>query len=140
MLTYGDGVTDLNLRDVLKFHENHGKIGTLTGVVPPSRYGELLLQGDRVLSFSEKPRHEDNSINGGYFVFNKAIFDYLEENESCILEREPLENLAADDNLRIFRHPGFWQCMDTPRDYHFLNDLCAHGKAPWEADLLPEDK
>lgn len=138
MLTYGDGVSDVNIKELLKYHDNHGKIATLTGVAPPSRYGELLLHDDKVLSFREKPKSDDNSINGGYFVLTKTIFDYLKDEDSCIFEREPLEKLAADDNLRVFKHSGFWQCMDTPRDYHYLNDLYARGEAPWETDLLPE--
>ncbi len=140
MLTYGDGVTDLNIAETLKFHESHGKIGTITGVSPPSRYGELLLRGDKVLSFNEKPQVEGDSINGGYFIFERAFFDYLDDDDSCILEREPLKKLTAADSLRVFKHDGFWQCMDTPRDYKFLNELYARGNAPWEANPFPEDK
>ncbi len=140
MLTYGDGVTDLNIAETLKFHESHGKIGTLTGVSPPSRYGELLLRGDKVLSFNEKPQIEGDSINGGYFIFEKAFFDYLDDDDGCVLEREPLEKLAAADSLRVFKHDGFWQCMDTPRDYKFLNELYVRGNVPWEANPFPEDK
>lgn len=132
MLTYGDGVTDLNIKELLNFHKNQGKIGTLTGVFPPSRYGELLIQGDRVVSFKEKSKNQNNSINGGYFVFNREFFNYLDNDDSCILEKEPLEKLASDGELKVFQHKGFWQCMDTYRDYKYLNDLWERGKVPWK--------
>ena len=133
MLTYGDGLTDLNIQELLNFHNSHGKIGTLTGVFPPSRYGELLIHEDRVLTFKEKPKDHNNSINGGYFVFNKKLFEYLKDaDSSCVLEREPLERLAADGELKVFRHEGFWQCMDTYRDYKYLNELWQDGNAPWK--------
>jgi len=132
MLTYGDGVTDLNIQELLNFHKNHGKIGTLTGVFPPSRYGELFIQGDQVISFEEKPKGQNNSINGGYFVFNKEFFNYLDNDDSCILEKEPLEKLASDGELKVFQHKDFWQCMDTYRDYKYLNDLWKRGNAPWK--------
>ena len=130
-LTYGDGLTDLNIRDTLKFHRSHGKTGTVTGVSPPSRYGELYIEGDRVLSFKEKPERMDGSINGGYFVFSRRFFDYLENREDCILERTPLKRLAEDGELRVYHHSGFWQCMDTFRDYNFLERLWESGQAPW---------
>lgn len=131
MLTYGDGVTDLDIRGLLSFHEGHGKIGTVTGVFPPSRYGELLIHKDHVISFSEKPSTNNNSINGGYFVFSRKFFSYLKDDEQCILEREPLERLAKDGELKVFHHRGFWQCMDTYRDYKFLNDIWERGNPPW---------
>lgn len=131
MLTYGDGVTDVNINDLVAFHKSHGKIGTLTGVTPPSRYGELLIEGDHVQAFLEKPSSVGGSINGGYFVFNKKFFDYLENDEGCILEREPLERLAKDGELKVFPHNGFWQCMDTYRDYRYLNELWESGRAYW---------
>ncbi len=117
MLTYGDGVTDLNIQELLNFHRNHGKIGTLTGVFPPSRYGELLIQGDQVVSFKEKPKDQNNSINGGYFVFNREFFNYLDNADSCILEKEPLEKLALDGELKVFQHEGFWQSYLKGLDY-----------------------
>lgn len=131
MLTYGDGVTDLDIRGLLSFHEGHGKIGTVTGVFPPSRYGELLINKDHVISFSEKPSTNNNSINGGYFVFSRKFFSYLKDDEQCILERDPLERLAKDGELKVFHHRGFWQCMDTYRDYKFLNDIWERGNPPW---------
>lgn len=130
-LTYGDGVTDLNIQKTLDFHIEHGLTGTVTGVVPPSQYGVLHIEKDRVLSFSEKPK-TGSSINGGYFVFSKRIFEYLEDNDDCILERAPLEKMAMDDQLRVYHHDGFWQCMDTYRDYSFLEKFWKSGNAPWK--------
>jgi len=132
MLTYGDGVTDLNIQALLNFHNTHGKIGTVTGVSPPSRYGELSIHGDQVLSFNEKPDNQVNSINGGYFVFKKEFFNYLSNEDNCILERDPLEKLASDGELKVFHHKGFWQCMDTFRDYKYLNELWEKGNPPWK--------
>ena len=132
MLTYGDGVTDLNIRELLNFHKSHGKTGTITGVTPPSRYGELSIHKDQVISFREKPRTQNSSINGGYFVFKKEFFRYLKDNEDCILEREPLERLALDGELKVFRHKGFWQCMDTNRDYKYLIELWGKENPPWK--------
>lgn len=132
MLTYGDGVADLNIKELLHFHRNHGKIGTVTGVFPPSRYGELLIFEDRVLSFNEKPKNYANSINGGYFVFTRKFFEYLKDEDNCVLEREPLQRLAADGELKVFHHKGFWQCMDTYRDYKYLTELWDKGNPPWK--------
>ena len=131
MVTYGDGVTDMNISELLKFHQKHKKIGTVTGVYPPSRYGELRIEGDRLVSFDEKPDTGVAPISGGYFVFNKEFFDYLKSDESCILEKEPLGSLAKDDQLKVYNYRGFWQCMDTYRDYMFLNDLWKNNKAQW---------
>ena len=132
MLTYGDGVTDLNIPELLAFHKRHGKIGTVTGVSPPSRYGELLIQKDQVVSFSEKPAVKSGLINGGYFVFKKEVFNYLKDNDTCVLERDPLEKLAADGELKVFPYEGFWQCMDTFRDYKYLTELWESGRPPWK--------
>ncbi len=132
MLTYGDGVTDLNIKKLIDFHNSHNKIGTVTGVYPPSLYGELSIHKDQILSFNEKPVSRTNSINGGYFVFNKAFFKYLQDDDNCILERAPLEKLASDGELKVLLHNGFWQCMDTYRDYKYLNELWQSGNAPWK--------
>lgn len=132
MLTYGDGVTDLDINKLLQYHKSHGKIGTVTGVHPPSRYGELTIHEDQVLSFNEKQKKQNNSINGGYFVFNRKFFRYLKDDETCILEREPLEKLVSDGELKVFQHKGFWQCMDTNRDYKYLNEMWGKGNAPWK--------
>ncbi len=130
-LTYGDGVSDVDVQALLQFHQAHGRIGTVTAVAPPSRYGELGIEGDRVLSFREKPQVEQAFISGGYFVFNRAIFDYLPEDDACVFEREPLEKLTQDGELRVYHHRGFWQCMDTLRDYTYLQELWGQGRAPW---------
>jgi glucose-1-phosphate cytidylyltransferase len=132
MLTYGDGVTDLDINVLLQYHKNHRKIGTVTGVFPPSQYGELSIFGDQVMSFDEKKNKQNNSINGGYFVFKKEFFRYLKDDDSCILEREPLGKLALDGELKVFSHKGFWQCMDTPRDYKYLNELWKKEHPPWK--------
>lgn len=132
MLTYGDGVTDINIHKLLEYHKNHGKIGTVTGVSPPSRYGELLIHKDQVISFREKPKNNDNSISGGYFIYNKEFFNYLKDDDDCILEREPLEMLAKDEELQVYQHTGFWQCMDTYRDYKYLAELWEKGNPPWK--------
>lgn len=134
MVTYGDGVTDLNISNLLEYHNKHGKIGTVTGVHPPSRYGELKLDGDCVLCFDEKPEDGIAPISGGYFVFNRKIFDYLEDNETCVFEKEPISNLAEDGQLQVYIHKGFWQCMDTYRDYLFLNSLWKSNEAPWKVE------
>ena len=132
MLTYGDGVIDLDIRKLVEFHKSHGKIGTVTGVFPQSRYGELLIEDDHVLSFNEKPHDHKNSISGGYFVFHKKIFDYLEDADHFVLERDALQKLAADGELKVYIHNGFWQCMDTYRDYTFLQGLWRNNQAVWK--------
>lgn len=132
LLTYGDAVTDLNINDLVGFHKNHGKIGTVTGVCPPSRYGELTLDDDRVVSFREKPEVQAGSINGGYFVFERRFFDYLKDADDCVLERTALEKLAAEGQLKVHQHKGFWQCMDTYRDCRYLNQLWDEKKSPWK--------
>jgi glucose-1-phosphate cytidylyltransferase len=131
MLTYGDGVSDVNISELFKFHKSHGKLATVTAVRPPARFGEMLFDGSQVTSFAEKPQTSTGWINGGFFVFNKKIFDYLDNGEQTILERAPLENLAKDGQLMAYKHEGFWQCMDTLRDKMYLNELLESGKAPW---------
>ena len=132
MLTYGDGVTDLNIKELLDFHRSHGKIGTVTGVFPPSQYGELTILENQVTSFSEKKKEQNTSISGGYFVFNKEFFRYLRAEEDCILEKEGLKRLAFEGELKVFPCKGFWQCMDTYRDYKYLNELWEKGSPPWK--------
>ena len=132
MLTYGDGVTDLDINKLLDFHKAQDKIGLVTGVSPPSRYGELGISGKQVISFREKPTAPESFINGGYFVFKKEFFRYVSADESCVLEREPLERLTEDGQLSVYTHNGFWQCMDTYRDYTFLNDLWERGDPAWQ--------
>ena len=132
LLTYGDGVTDLNINELVDFHRSRNKIGTVTGVAPPSHYGELDVSGDDVISFQEKPDRKDYFISGGYFVFNRTIFNYLTADDDCVLERAPLEKLSKDGQLSVYSYKGFWQCMDTYRDYMFLNELWDQGEAKWK--------
>ena len=131
MLTYGDGVTDLDINELVKFHAARNHIGTVTGVYPASRYGELGIAGEKVVSFREKPQAQDSFISGGYFVFHRKFFNYLSSDDSCVLEREPLERLAADGELLVHNYKGFWQCMDTPRDLEYLQQQWETGQAPW---------
>ena len=130
-VTYGDGVTNVDLSAEFAFHLNHNRIGTVLGVNPPSRFGEIKLNGNDVLEFEEKPEFTEKWINGGYFFFRRAFLDYLTCNESCVLEREPLVTLAADDQLSLYKHSGFWACMDTQRDRDELTAMWTNGKAPW---------
>jgi glucose-1-phosphate cytidylyltransferase len=130
MLTYGDGVADIDLRALLAFHLAHGRTGTISGVQASSQFGELAIEGDSVRAFVEKPKVK-SLINGGFFVFERAFLDLIPDDPDCILEREPLERLAATDQLKVRRHDGFWQCMDTFKDYRLLNELYAEGAAPW---------
>lgn len=131
MLTYGDGLSNINIKNLLEYHKSHGKIGTVTGVHPPSRFGELVMKSDRVESFSEKPKTINGLISGGFFVFNRSIFDYLEDEDGCILEKRPLENLSSDGELMVYPHEGFWQCVDTYRELEMLNDMWKSSNAPW---------
>ena len=132
MLTYGDGVADVNLLDLLAFHNQHGKIGTVTGVRPPSRFGELFSKGEQVVAFVEKPQSYEGLISGGFFVLNKQVFEYLDDDDNCIFEQKPLEQLVADGELMVYMHKGFWQCMDTYRDYLHLNRLWEQQEVPWK--------
>lgn len=131
MLTYGDGLSNVNIKDLLEYHKSHGKIGTMTGVHPPSRFGELVLKENRVELFSEKPQAMKGLVNGGFFVFNKSFFDYLDNDESCILEKKPLEDLSAGGELMVYPHEGFWQCVDTYRELEMLNNMWKSSDAPW---------
>jgi glucose-1-phosphate cytidylyltransferase len=132
-LTYGDGVGDVNIGELLAFHRSHGKLATVTGVQPPGRFGELSLDGGHVRHFNEKPDVSGGYINGGFFVFNASVIGrYLNDREDLVLEREPLEALARDGELMIYRHRGFWQAMDTPREFQLLNELWQGGNAPWK--------
>jgi glucose-1-phosphate cytidylyltransferase len=136
-LTYGDGVANVDLKALLAFHLGHGKMVTITGVNPASRFGELKVEGDRVARFNEKPKGpgsegSDKLINGGYMVMNRAVFDRVTEEDSCDLEYGPLERLAQEGQLMVHRHTGFWACMDTLRDTEYLNKLWESGQAGWK--------
>jgi len=132
-LTYGDGLSDLDLQALIRFHRSHGKLGTVTGVRPAGRFGELGVgPSGRATEFNEKPQAVEGMINGGFFVFRRAFLDrYLEDRDDLTLEQEPLQRLARDGELMVYPHRGFWQPMDTYREYRLLNDLWASGKAPW---------
>ena len=130
MLTYGDGVSDVNISELLKFHHSHGKIATLTAVRPPVRFGELIIKDNKIEQFAEKPQATKGWINGGFFVFNKEIFDYIKGDE-IMLEREPFERLTQVGELMAYKHLGFWQCMDTLREKKVLEKLWETKNAPW---------
>ncbi|MGZ4928959.1 MAG: glucose-1-phosphate cytidylyltransferase [Halobacteriota archaeon] len=132
MMTYGDGVANIDLSKVLEFHLNHGKIATVTGVFAASRFGELKLAGDLVLKFFEKPQSGTDLVNGGFFVFNKAVFDYFTDDDSCDLEYGPLEQIVSEGQLKVYKHDGAWACMDTIRDTDYLNRLWSENKAFWK--------
>jgi glucose-1-phosphate cytidylyltransferase len=131
MLTWGDGVSNVDLRALLDFHKSHGKLATLTAVRPPARYGHLVMEEGRVSQFSEKPQIGEGWINGAFFVLEPGVFDYI-DGDSTQWEREPLERLAAEGQLMAYQHGGFWQCMDTLREKHILNSLWESSNAPWK--------
>jgi glucose-1-phosphate cytidylyltransferase len=130
MLTWGDGVADIQLDKLLAFHRSHGKLATLTAVRPPARYGHLELDGDQIKEFSEKPQTREGWINGAFFVLEPGVFDYI-DGDSTQWEKEPLENLAADGQLMAYRHTSFWQCMDTLREKYILENYWNSNQAPW---------
>ncbi|MBI5050051.1 MAG: glucose-1-phosphate cytidylyltransferase [Nitrospirae bacterium] len=131
MLTYGDGVSNVDIKKLIRFHKSHGKIATVTAVRPSARFGGIKFKGERVTSFTEKPQTGEGWINGGFFVFEPAVFDYL-HGDDTVLEGDPLENLAKDGQLMAYKHDGFWQCMDTVRDKQLLEDLWIKDNAPWK--------
>ena len=132
MMTYGDGVSDVNIKELAQFHQSHGKIATVTAVQPAGKFGTMMLSNeDHVTSFREKISGDGNWINGGFFVFEPGIFDYLKQGDKTIFEREPMEDLAANDQLCAYRHGGFWHPMDTLRDKVELEDLWASDTCPW---------
>ncbi len=131
MLTYGDGVGDIDIEKLVKFHNSHGKAITMTSVQPEGRYGSLLLDGEKVAAFQEKPKGDGAWINAGFFVCNSEVFDYIPQGDKIIFEREPLEELAKAGELFTYQHEGFWKPMDTQRDKFLLEDLIEKGKAPW---------
>jgi glucose-1-phosphate cytidylyltransferase len=131
IMTYGDGVADVDVRALLRFHESHGKLATVTTVRPPARFGGIVFDGNRVSEFTEKPQTGEGWINGGFFVLNREALRYI-DGDSTLWERDPMERLAADGQLMAFRHEGFWQPMDTLRERRLLEDLWATGSAPWK--------
>lgn len=131
MMTYGDGLADVDIRKLVAFHKSHGRLATVTTVRPPARFGGIVYDGDRVIEFTEKPQAEGGWINGGFFVLEPGVFDYIPDDDT-IWERHPLERIAADGELMAFRHEGFWQPMDTLRERKLLEELWESGSAPWK--------
>jgi len=131
LTSYGDSLGNIDILSLINFHKRHGKIATITGINPTSRFGEINFKGDNVISFREKPKSVKSLVNGGFMVFNKEIFNYLTEDDECDLEYGPLEKLASDGQLMIFKHEGFWACMDTIRDMEYLNELWNSKNAGW---------
>ena len=131
MLTYGDGVGDVNIDQLLAFHKSHGKILTVTGVRPPGRFGELVSKEGQVVEFNEKPQTTGGRISGGFFVASSRLFDYLNDDEGLVFEQEPMRRLVVDGELMVYEHDTFWQPMDTSREYKLLNELYEKGRAPW---------
>lgn len=130
-LTYGDGVSNVDIPALLQFHNSHGKIGTVTAVQPPGRFGEIELDGSQILEFNEKPVTSRGRINGGFCVFSRRLFERLEDDPGLVLENTPLKDLARDGELMAYLHDGFWQAMDNSREFRLLNDLWASGNAAW---------
>jgi len=131
MLTWGDGVSDVNLDALLAFHRSHGKLATVTAVRPPARYGYMRFKGDQIVEFTEKPQIGEGWINGAFFVVEPGVFDYVKD-DTTVWEHEPLEGLARDGQLMAYRHTSFWQCMDTLREKYILESLWQSGHAPWK--------
>jgi len=130
-LTYGDGLSDINLKELIEFHKNQKTLATVTGVRPPGRFGAMSIVENKVAKFQEKPEGDGSWVNGGYFVLEPKIFDYLRDDKT-IWEREPLERLSADNQLSVYLHPGFWQPVDTIREKNYLEELWELNKAPWK--------
>jgi glucose-1-phosphate cytidylyltransferase len=131
MFTYGDGIGAVDIARLLEFHRSHDKLGTVTGVHPMSRYGEMRVEGDSVSEFNEKPTRPEGFVSGGFFVLQREFFDYLDDDPDLSFEHTPLQRLARDGELAVFPHDGFWRGMDTHREYTELNKLWARGQAPW---------
>lgn len=131
LFTYGDGLTDSDISASIRFHQQHGKLATVTAVKPSGRFGELAMDGHTITGFNEKPEQESTFVNGGFFVLNRRVAEYL-DNDACVFERAPLERLARAGNLQAYQHHGFWQCMDTYREQQMLEKLYLSGLAPWK--------
>lgn len=131
LFTYGDGLTDSDINASVRFHQQHGKLATLTAVRPSGRFGELAMDGHTITGFREKPEQERTFINGGFFVLNRRITDYL-DGDGCVFERSPMERLTRESELQAYQHQGFWQCMDTYREQQILDKLYLDGHAPWK--------
>lgn len=132
LLTYGDGLADINIKDLLEFHKNNARMVTISGVHPPARFGELVARGNILTSFEEKSQTSQGMINGGYMVFNKELFNYLTSDESCDLEAGIFEQLATEGKIAVFKHEGLWACMDTERDLNYLEKIWKNNEAFWK--------
>jgi len=132
MVTYGDGLADINIVDLLKFHKLHGRIGTVTGVHPASRFGELEMEDTQIIEFNEKPQVKQGLINGGFFVFDRRFLNYLTKDNDCFMEGKPLKRLSSERELMGYIHNGFWQCVDTCRELELLNNLWKKPNPPWK--------
>lgn len=130
-LTYGDGLSNIDINKLVKFHYEHGKLATVSAVRPPSRFGEMVIEGNDVTVFEEKSQMKQGFINGGFFILNKKIMDYLENDELCDFEFGPMQKIVKENKLKAFLHYGFWQCMDNVRERDYLNELISNGDAPW---------
>ncbi len=131
MLTWGDGVSDIDIEELVAFHKEHGKLATMTAVRPPARYGHIEFEGDQVKEFSEKPQTGEGWVNGAFFVLEPEVFDYI-DGDDIMFEHEPMRRLAADGQLMAYKHQSFWQCMDTMREKKILQDMWDGGDAPWK--------
>ncbi len=138
MLTYGDGLSNINLHDLVKFHRDHGKLATVSAVRPTARFGEVTLENETVMKFKEKPQAEQGWINGGFFVMEPEALGYFPKGDDTILEKKPLENLADGRQLMAFQHTGFWQCMDTIRDKNYLESLWKSKDVPWSGRQIDD--
>ncbi len=132
LFTYGDGLINSDINQSIEFHQQHGAVATVTAVKPTGRFGELALDGQTITTFREKPEKEAAFVSGGYFVFNRSIERYLDPRDSSVLERDPMERLTEAKQLKAYCHDGFWQCMDTYREYEMLNKMWSAGQAPWK--------
>ena len=131
-ITYGDGVADINIEELFRFHKSHGRLMTVTGVHPPGRFGELKIDNTKVVGFNEKPQATEGWISGGFFICSNKVLDYFSSNEDLMLEKEPIEQITKAGELMVYKHEGFWHPMDTSREYQLLNSLWKNGKAPWK--------
>jgi glucose-1-phosphate cytidylyltransferase len=133
LLTYGDGVSDVNITDLVDFHREHGKSMTMTSVQPDGRFGSIAFEGDKITRFLEKPKGDGSWINGGFFVCEPKVFDYIVDGDATVFEQEPLQNIAKDGELYTYKHDGFWKCMDTLKDKQDLDKMCSDNKAKWKS-------
>ena len=131
MITYGDGVGDIDINRLLAFHNSHNKVLTVTGVRPPGRFGELASDNGKIIEFNEKPQATGGRISGGFFIARPSLFDYLNDSEELVFEQEPMQKLVNDGQIMLYEHDGFWQPMDTSREYNLLNKLYKNNEAPW---------